>query len=267
MYCAITDFKDFQFLGDLSLIKENIVDYNSDMEKLIELSKQDKDLVIKLPHSSELTEEDLDLIYMLSKARDNIRFMVRDKLIADLPCFFQYGFMSADSLDRMETLCEMGVTDVYITGELGFKMKDVKRMAEKYGVKTRIVPNIAQLSGIGFTLVPQHKEHINSFWVRPDDLHLYEEYIDIVEFLGDSEKQHIFYKIYFQDKRWNADLSVIVAGLEEVYGCNLTEEFTKARLNCGKKCLNDLCHTCFKMKAQSLLAAEHGINIKKENLV
>lgn len=267
MYCAIKDFKDYDFLGDLSTIKENIVDYTTDMEKLLEISKGDINIVVRLPYSDELEVNDIEMLRMLSDARENIRFMVQDKLIEGLPCFFKYGFMSADSLDRMDTLCRMGVTDVYVTGELGFKMELARTKADEYGVKIRVVPNIVQLSGIGFTLVPE-QEHINSFWIRPEDLPLYEKYIDVIEFIGDTEKQHIFHKIYFIDKRWKVNLAIIIAGLEEVYGMNISNEFAKARLNCGKKCVSNQCHTCFKIKALSQLATEKGLDMsKEENLI
>lgn len=266
MYCAIKDFKDYDFLGETTTIKENIIDYTRDIETILNKSKDIDFLVVKLPLVSELEEIDLDNLKMLVDARENIRYMVKDSLVEGLPCFYQFGIMNADTLERLTVLGEMGVTDAYVAGELAFNMNEARLIANKYNIKIRVVPNLVQTGGIGFTLLPQ-REHVNSFWIRPDDLELYKDYVDVIEFVGGSEKQHLFHKIYFIDKRWKANLGIVVAGLEEIYGLNIPREFTEARLNCKKKCLTDKCHFCFKVKAMSNYAVENGIDLREENLI
>lgn len=260
MYCCIRNYNDFCFNGDKSHIKEFIFDLNSNVEKLLLETKDKENVVIKMPDHP--TEDDIELAFMLKAARDNIRFMVSYELIEGLPCFYQPGFYDADSLDKLRALCERGVTDVYISGQLGFSLFDVRTIVEKFNVKVRVVPNVAQVAdfGIGCT---QKDGNITAFWIRPEDLELYKELIDVVEFICSDEKQNIFYEIYFQDKSWSGNLGTIIAGLEEVPNKGLPSNFTLRRIDCGKKCLLDLCHSCYKYKYLAFLVKDNNLNIEE----
>ena len=264
MYCSIRNFNGFNFTGDLSHIKEYIYDFVNDGEKLLEITKSDNDIVIRLPE--EVTEEHKILLGMLKSVRDNVRFMVANELIEGLPCFFRPGIYNADTADKFNALCEMGVTDVYVTGQLAFQMNTVRKLSEKFShVKIRVIPNMAQVSGFGIGHM-QEGGNITAFWIRPEDLYLYEGCVDVVEFIGRDEKQSVFYEIYFLDKRWNGNLGVIIAGLGDVNNLGIPSDFTIRRLDCGKSCLVDRCHSCYKYKSLADLIKEHKLEVTVESV-
>ena len=261
MYCAIRNYNDYNFNGDKTHIKEYIYNYNSDMVSLLKETKDKENIVIKMPNSP--TKAQLEYAKMFRNARTNARFMVADELIDELPCFFQPGVFNADSLDKLKELCEMGVTDVYVSGSLGFDLKSARIIADKYNVKIRVIPNMAQVATFG--LFEGKRKDISSFWIRPEDIHMYEDLVDVIEFIGNDKKQSTFYEIYFQSKTWKGNLAVIIAGLEDVNNIAIPKEFTERRLDCGKKCLIDKCHSCFKYKNLADLAKEHNLEVEVES--
>lgn len=263
MYCSIRNFNEFNFNGDLSHIKEFIYDFVNDAEHLLKVTKCEQDVVIKMP--MDVTNEQIELVTMLCEARDNVRLMVCDDLISGLPCFFRPGYYNADSLDKFNALCEKGVTDIYVTGQLAFQMPLVKKLSDKYNIKTRVIPNMAQISGFGIGHM-QKDGNVTAFWIRPEDLSIYSEFIDVVEFIGQDEKQAVFYEIYFLDKKWDGNLGVIVAGLGDVNNRGIPVDFTTRRLNCSKKCLVDACHSCYKYKNLADLIKEHKLDVTFESM-
>ncbi len=263
MYCSIRNFNDFDFTNDISHIKEFIYDFIDDVEKLLDISKTEKDVIIKMPR--EVTREHIELVTAICQLRDNVRLMVFDELIAELPCFYAPGYHNADSLDKLKALCEIGVTDVYVGGQLGFDMPSVRAIANEHNVRVRVIPNMAQISGFGIGHMQEHG-NVTAFWIRPEDLYLYEDYIDIIEFIGRDEKQSVFYEIYFVDKKWNGNLGVIIAGLGDVSNRGIPPEFTQRRIDCGKKCLLDKCHSCYKYKSLADLIKENKLEVTFEGV-
>lgn len=265
MYCTIRNFNPYDFNEDISDIKEFILPYKNDLIQILnETKEEDKTFVYDLSGFDTSQDEIISNLKDLSKVRDNIKFIIKDvdAELEGVRFFFPYGYANAESLDMLNVLCEKGVSDVYVSGELGFQMKNARDIADRYGVKLRMVPNIAQISG--FTFAHTQKDgNLTAFWVRPEDLDLYEPYIDVVEFMCIDEKQKVFYEIYFQDRRWIGNVDTIIAGVEDVSNRGLISLFTEARLNCGKKCLLDRCHNCHRLKAASKLITENKLKVEE----
>lgn len=264
MYCAIRKFNEYDYSGNIEYIKEIILDYNSlDIIEKLEITRDNsRDFVFSF--YGEPSKEDLKDMRDLGAVRDNVKISFSDTyLLSEAPSniafFYGFGAMNADSIDKLVILAETGVSDVYVTGELGFKMQEVKKISDKYNVAIRIVPNIATVSGFGLV----EADNSTSFWVRPEDLETYAPYVDIVEFMCKDDKQSVFYNIYMQDKKWSGDLSMIIAGLHSIANDKLSSHFVSSRINCGKKCNLDICHSCYKFIALAEIAADNKIDIRK----
>lgn len=261
--------------SDLTKVKEIV--YNAtefSTYDLVEATKKDKGMrvVYDLSAIKEI-EKVLSDIKDLPKVVDGMVFRVAnlddlDLLLSkELPVFCgPNNAASADSLDKMRVLCEKGVTDVYVTGQLAFQMTEARALADRFGVYIRIIPNIAGLSGFTMAHVGV-EENLTAFWVRPNDIHLYEPFVDIVEFFGLDGRQRAFYDVYEIDKNWRGELGQIIVGLYGINNKGLIEDFTKARLNCGKKCLLDKCHSCFKYKIMGNTIAENKLEIDLEESI
>ena len=152
------------------------------------------------------------------------------------------------TLDDIRNLVEFGVSDVYVTNELAFNMEKIATYCHRYDVNVRTLPNVAQDR---WNSIPNYKEEneITKFFIRPEDLYLYEGYVDFIEFFVESvedlPKQETFYKIYKTDGFWKDNLSVIISGLKtNINNTFILPIFGETRLKCNKRCDYGECNLC-----------------------
>lgn len=126
--------------------------------------------------------------------------------------------------------------------------------AAEIGIKLRIVPNIAY-----YAFIPR-EDGVCGSWIRPEDLYLYEPYIETIEFEDcDIKKEQALYRIYCEQKAWPGDLGMIITNLNHT-GVNrmIPEELTLRRMNCGQRCQSgsncQLCYKFLKLANPELLA-------------
>lgn len=246
MYCSIRNYSSIKdnFNFDVSHIKEITHDFNYDILEMLENTKNETFRHIISLCDMELTEEVLEILEDLNIIRDvvfkisNINHinLLNDRKLKFFLDSKTLTIRNLDSLSKVKGLSEL-ITDVYIGGEAAFKMSEVKIIADSLGIKIRVIPNVCERI---FSLT----ENANCcFWIRPEDLSLYRDYVDVIEFFGD--KQHLLYKIYFLDKEWIGDLGTIITNLfEEIPNVKIGPTFGERRLNCGKTCSFNKCHKC-----------------------
>lgn len=143
--------------------------------------------------------------------------------------------------DQFKSCVSAGASEVFISGELGFELKQISTIAKREGIKVRCYANIAQSSGWN------NGDGFKSFYIRPEDVDFYSNYVDVIEFYDAVDQQNVLYEVYFQDKEWNGKLREIIKGLtsdiDNYY--ILGNEFARRRSQCGKKCLKDnRCELC-----------------------
>lgn len=160
----------------------------------------------------------------------------------DVPFYFSYPI---ESLDSLIAYTKLGVSDVFISGQLAFDLDTVKYWTKdrpEKPIQIRCYPNICQ-NGIGFPI----DGGIKDFFIRPEDIDLYDEYIDVIEFYDSVDTQNVLYDIYFHTKEWNGNLQEIIKGLQRNVNSYyiLGNEFATRRMNCDKKCLKGKrCNLC-----------------------
>jgi len=158
-----------------------------------------------------------------------------------MPFYFTYPI---DNWDEFIGYCEEGVSDVFIVGELAFDLERVAAAAHEKNIRIRCYPNVCQTRWNGY------KTGLTTFFIRPEDLYLYEDYIDVIEFDLTPNflyQQETYYTIYFHDKKWEGNLQNIIKGLKIPINNYylLGNEFGKRRINCQKRCLkNNRCNYC-----------------------
>lgn len=151
-----------------------------------------------------------------------------------IPYFFG---IYATTYEDLYFMVNLGVSQVYIAEALGFDIIQVSEYCHKYKVLVRVIPNIAQSK----MPIPD----IKRFFIRPDDLYLYEPYVDVIEFWGDAQKQHIVKKIYERGK-WFGDLKDIIQCFNtSVNNMAIVPMWAPKRMTCRQRCLSgDRCHIC-----------------------
>lgn len=142
--------------------------------------------------------------------------------------------------ETLHSFISMGVSDIYVDSCLGFQLGKVASLCADKGIRIRVSPSLSPTAAIT-GLKP------NSFFIRPEDLSLFDKYIDIIDFkVTNQEKEDALFSIY---KRGN-----FIYNLKDLLDdCTfsvpnpyLKPEFGQARVNCGQRCLipGHSCHLC-----------------------
>lgn len=170
--------------------------------------------------------------------------------------FLHYYSQLVNTWDRFQGFLKLNVTDIFIAEELCFSIKDLKEQAQKRNIDLRCYCNVCQSSW-------DDTPSLKTFFIRPEDIDLYKDYIDTFEFYvgqKDFARINTLYKIYEKDKRWMGPLNEIIIGYEgNEESAFILPRFGEKRLNCGKRCFkNSRCRFCE-------LSVETGELLKKHN--
>lgn len=176
---------------------------------------------------------------------------------ANIPFFFT---THVNTLDYFQGLMDLGVSDIYIVEDLGFELKKLGPVAHAKDISIRAFANVCQTSW-------PHKSNLKSFFIRPEDVPVYEEYVDVLEFYGDYNMEKIMYRVYSKDKKWFGNLQEIIIGLsDELDSRYLLPQFARVRVGCGKRCIKGTaCNICEKIVVVSQTLEEKGYMVKLQN--
>jgi len=145
----------------------------------------------------------------------------------EIPYFF---INPVTTIDQLYGLILYHPTDMYICEELGFYLDKISAILHKNNIKIRVFPNICQSS---FIETPSLK----TFFIRPEDISIYANFVDVFELLIDKDKQQILFKIYKQEK-WAGKLKDIIPTFKgDLDSRYLLGNFGAIRAKCGKRCL------------------------------
>ena len=144
--------------------------------------------------------------------------------------------------ETLQSLVQLGASDVYIDSSLGFQLKAVYDLCTsiEHDTLIRISPTLSPNASI-LGLQP------NSFFIRPEDLHLYEKYLGVIDFkITNQDKEDMLYKIYNRGNFVN-DLGQLLEDCTfSVPNAFIKPEFGEARVNCRQHCMipGHSCHLC-----------------------
>lgn len=151
-----------------------------------------------------------------------------------------------------------GVSDIYLVEQMMFEIKDAARAAHSAGVHIRTFPNIAQVKY-------DETNKLKSFFIRPEDISLYEGLVDIMElYTMDEINQDVVLAVYQQDKQWWGPLRELIIGLDtDLDGRYIIPKFGERRVNCGRKCFKgNRCDVCEVTEALGKNLEKVGLLIK-----
>jgi hypothetical protein len=128
---------------------------------------------------------------------------------------------------------------ISLTAPLSFSLDKVKKKTQ---IPLRICPNLAYDAYI------PRRNGLYGTWVRPEDIVVYEQYIDVCDFLTDDlNKESTLLHIYKDNKTWPGNLNLLLSNFNiNIDNRVLPEEIGTVRANCGQRCMeNGTCHFCF----------------------
>ena len=263
-YC-VKYYKNFRYNDIINEIIFNYADYRDNIvEKLEEQEwKENQRIIIDICLGGDL--EIIPILKMCMKIHNN--FAVRVDIIQnevveelkkqDIP-FFYANY--ANTPDEIYGMIQRGVSDVYVTESLAFSIEKISPYYKTKGVNVRMIPNIAQYRK-GF------KENIPDpckFFIRPEDVEIYEPYVDTFEIIAPDDRLSVLFEIY-NNRQWLGDLKDLIVGLEEsFFNTGLVPYFGPERLKCGQKCMQEKCNLCLQMKELSDKFKDNKLEIIKE---
>ena len=165
----------------------------------------------------------------------------------DIPYFFN---IRVDTVDEFIYFRDKGASDIYVVNGLGFSLKSLKDISE--GMRIRVFANVAQTSS------PESGASITSFFIRPEDVKYYEDYVDVIEFFGPDNRASVLYEIYAIHQTWAGKLNDLILRLN----CNIANgllapsSFGAHRVGCGKKCQFNKCYVCTRAAEMAETIAE-----------
>lgn len=102
--------------------------------------------------------------------------------------------------------------------------------------------------GVNPAIADTNANALQHFWVLPQHLHLYENYIDVFElYMPTTEQERGLIELYSTNYPYSLDLLIREFPCpEQILGSEIDESFAEARLDCGQRCLTPLgtCHKC-----------------------
>lgn len=142
--------------------------------------------------------------------------------------------------ETVVSLVNLGVSDIYVDSSIAFSMHNIKKLCNEHGIKIRVSPTVSPNSSI-MGMNP------NSFFIRPEDLSIYEKYVDIVDFrVPDQTKEDTLFDIYKRGTFYYNLKDLLDNCKFSVPNPFIKPEFGQSRLNCGQRCMipGHSCHLC-----------------------
>lgn len=262
---ALTDKK-----ADEVIIK---ITESADLFKIVEYIKEniaDKQIVFYLTDFSVKLDSErwIDLISICNAClRDGINLKICLEMFPQniavgnflldggIP-FFYHSFCNTKM--QLMRMFDLGVSDIYIGGELGFLLKDIQILKNKRNVNFRIVPDHPRKSDIETLIDP-----IKTFWILPESLDIYEPYIDVLELTSRVKTKLDIYK----NRKWEGKVSTLIPDSEcEVFANTIPPSFGFCRLNCGLHCAYSTCRACYGAIEFAQELTKRDLEIRKDEI-
>lgn len=164
----------------------------------------------------------------------------------------------ATNFDQLQYLCGLGVSDVYLGEDICFDLRRARAVCDRYKVQIRAFPNVGQCS-------VKSGPALKKFFIRPEDIEEYSDYIDTLEFWGPLDRQGILLQIYKKGV-WNGDLKDLILDFDLSFDSRtIMPDFAYIRKNCGRKCMKgERCSICDTVYRISQKLADKNIIFKQK---
>lgn len=134
---------------------------------------------------------------------------------------------------------EAGINEAFVGAPLFFQLDKIKKYYPD--LKIRSVANVALPEGS-----ISYNSGVCGVWIRPEDVELYESYIETIEFFGELSVEQALFRIYAQQHAWPGELNKLVKDLNHpAVNRMIPHTLAEARISCEQKCMeNGICHLC-----------------------
>lgn len=252
-------------------VDEVIFNYNEtdDLVSLItsKLKNQEQKAIIALNEVEQELNEILPILLKIQQEHSNMAVIIdffEQREWIDTLQENEINFIFSDyarNLSVLAAMYRMGASEVYLAEDICFNLRKLQTYRSK-GLKFRIWPDIAQLpAGTKKVLEP-----LSGFFVRPEDVSLYEKLVDTMEFMRSGTQVNVTYEVY-QRGQWLGHIEDIILDLDvNLDNSTVVPLFGTQRLGCQKRCLLFGCDVCDRTQELAEAFDENDIGfVKKKN--
>lgn len=118
---------------------------------------------------------------------------------------------------------------------------DLIKVKGKTNIPLRLYANVA------FDAYIPRKDGIYGSWIRPEDVKVYDEWVDVIEFVAEELSQEAtLLHVYKDNGYWPGNLNLLFTNFNiNVDNRGIPEEIGETRANCGQRCMSaGTCHFC-----------------------
>lgn len=254
----------YRHIDGLDKADEYTIKYSKKNDILITFLQENQNKMVNLTIEEKLEDTDYKTLRAIYNTFPNFKLRfeyynqdtIEDIVECGIPFFFGNR---VDNWDEFLGLIDLGVTDIYIIEDMCFDLERVSAIAKKEDVQLRTYANVAQSTW-------KDTPGIKKFWIRPEDVDLYGEYIDVLEFFGTPQQASILLKVYNENKQWFGPLKEIIIGLnDDIDSRYIASEFGDKRRACRKNCIKGgKCRICDRVVALSQVLEKNNLIVKKD---
>lgn len=237
-YCVryTKETQNFRYLDQVDeiLVNANSFAKNGSLHELL-LMNYDKKVLIDVDSDElsvyvDLLKEYADIdnaILLIDASADSVT------LCKDIPFIFREH---ARNWDQLRELASYNPYSIYVVEDLGFDLKAVSAFLHQQGIQVRCYPNIAQSARYFDKMIINPFQH---FWIRPEDVHMYEGLVDTFEFYHEADRMETLFRIYAIEKKWSGKLRELITGLYSDVDNRCLIARPHNTLSCQKRCMRD----------------------------
>ena len=160
----------------------------------------------------------------------------------EIPGRYMYHY-PVNMWELVQILINYKVSDILLGAPLTFRMNTVKTyVRDLHNIKIRVCPHLGT-----FRHLPLELDGIESFWILPQHMHLYEGYVDVCDILDpDIVRESTLIDVYLKEE-YNHSLALLIENIKSnIKAAEIDENIAKIRMNCEQKCMihSSLCHSC-----------------------
>ena len=140
---------------------------------------------------------------------------------------------------ELKSIIELNPCYIMLNAPLSFNLEKIKTVTN---IPIRLCPNLAY-----DPYIPR-QNGIYGSWIRPEDIGIYETYVDTFEFIVDElGKEATLLHIYKDNGCWPGNLNLLFTNFHvNVDNRAIPKEIGQYRANCGQRCMDPIstCHFC-----------------------
>jgi hypothetical protein len=227
-----------------------------DKDRILDYIETLSDKMITLDIPAELKAEDLNwTLFKMYSEKVNFALCLHDLSLVNSCKEYKIKFYWAypiTSFFELRGIINLEPCYLFLGAPLCFDLPKIKALTN---IPIRLCPNLAYDAYI------PRENGIYGSWVRPEDIGVYEKFVDMFEFETDElKREQVLLHIYKDNGNWPGNLNLLFTNFNvNIDNCALPEEVGEVRTSCGQRCMsNGTCTFCLtSVKFADIIRKKH----------